>query len=101
MTRMIVLFNLKPGVDPGAYEVWARDRDAVSVRALHSIDSFTVTRIDGAMGRESPFQYVELIEINDMSQFETDVATDNMTAVAAEFQEWADDPVFIYGEEII
>jgi uncharacterized protein (TIGR02118 family) len=100
MPKMFVLFNLKDGVDSDAYEEWARTRDAVIVRKLPSIDSFAVVRIDGSMQGESPFQYVEQIEINDMGRFHADIATQEMAHIAAEFQEWADAPLFIHGDEV-
>jgi len=100
-TRLVVLFNLRKDVDPDEYERWAREQDAVTVRALPSIDEFRVVRIDGAIGGEAPYQYVELVQINDMDRFAEDVATEEMTRIAGEFQRWADGPTFIHGREII
>lgn len=99
-TTMVVLFNLREGVDAAAYEEWARTRDAVTVRSLPSIEGFRVVRIAGALRGDAPYEYVELIEINDMERFGEDIAGDEMTRVAEEFQQWADNPLFIHGEEV-
>ncbi len=101
MPRIFVLFDLQESADPDEYERWAEETDAAAVRALPSIDSFEVFRIDGALEGESPHEYVEVIEVNDMEQFQVDVGTDRMQEVAAQFQERADDPVFIVGERIV
>lgn len=101
MPRFFVLFNLQAGRDPDEYERWAEERDAAAVRALPSIDAFNVFRIDGALDGEARYRYVEVIDVNDMEQFQADVATEEMQKVAAEFGEWADSPHFIHGQEII
>ena len=48
--RIIVLFNLKPGVDRTEYEAWARSADIPAVNALGSVGSFTVHRATGLFG---------------------------------------------------
>ena len=44
MATIIVLFNLKPGVDPGRYEAWARSTDLPIVRGLPAVQGFDVHR---------------------------------------------------------
>lgn len=101
MPRFFVLFNLQDATDPGEYERWAEETDAATVRSLPSIDSFEVFRINGALEGDPPYQYVEVIEVNDMDQFQEDVGTDRMQDVAAQFQQHADAPVFIFGERVV
>lgn len=100
--RVIVLFNLKPGVTAADYETWARTRDIPGVRSMPSVDDFTVLRTTGQLGTEAkaPYAYVEVIEIADTEGFWTDIATDAAQAVAAEFREWVDAPVFMTTEEL-
>jgi len=96
MNTLIVLFNLKNDADAGAYEAWAQATDLPVVRQLASVDSFEVYRSQGLFGGgDAPYQYVEMIEINDVERFGTEVGTDTMTKVAAEFQAFADNPVFM------
>ena len=101
--RVVVLFNLKAGVDVAAYEDWARTRDIPGVRALPSIDDFRVYRATGLLGGEgtSPYEYIEVIDIADMEGFGTDVASETMQTVSREFQTYADAPVFITTEQIV
>ena len=97
MNTLIVVFRLQPGADPQAYENWARQTDLPVVRGLGSVAAFDVYRVDGLLGSDesAPFDYVEVIDVSDMETFGTDVATDTMKRVAAEFREFADNPVFM------
>lgn len=92
VTRIIALFNLKPGKSAADYEAWAKTRDLPTVNALASIDRFEVFRSAALLGSEAapPYQYVEIIDVADMDAFGTDVASAQMQAIAAEFQAWAD-----------
>lgn len=100
--RIIVLFNLRDGVDAAAYEAWATTRDIPAVRALPSIAGFDVAAFTGLLMGEGtpPFQYVEIIDVADMDQFGRDVATETMQAVAAEFRDYADNPLFLTTRDV-
>jgi hypothetical protein len=99
--RIVVLFNLKPGVDPAAYEEWARTTDIPGVRALGSCTDFQVYRTTGLLGGGSaPYQYIETIDITGMDAFMADVVSDAVQKVAAEFQKFADEPQFILTEAL-
>ena len=100
--RIIVLFNLRPGVEAGAYEDWARATDIPAVRALGSVAAFDVYRADGMLTGDGapPYDYVEMIEVSDDAGFGGDVGTETMQAVAAQFREFADDPQFVLLRDI-
>lgn len=91
-TRIIALFNLKPGVDRAAYEEWARSVDLPTVNGLASIQEFTVFRSAGLLGSDAapPYQYIEIIDVADMDQFGKDIATETMGKIGAHFQSIAD-----------
>lgn len=90
-TRIVVLFNLKPGVSAADYEDWARRRDLPTVRALRSIAGFDVFRATGLLGGgTAPYAYIEIIDVADMAAFGADIAKDPMPGIAAEFGELAD-----------
>lgn len=100
--RIVCLFNLKSGVDPATYEAWARQGDIPAVNALGSVTSFTVHRATGVFGSDaaSPFQYVEVIDVESMDAFVADVTTPAFQALAAPFQGFADAPIFILTEDL-
>jgi hypothetical protein len=91
-TRIIALFNLKPGIDRAAYEEWARTIDLPTVKGLSSIQDFTVHRSVALLGSDvaPPYQYIEIIDVADMDQFGKDIATQTMQSIAAQFQGMAD-----------
>jgi hypothetical protein len=100
--RIIVLFNLKPGTDVAAYERWAHERDMPGVRALRSVDGFEVYRATGLLGSSgtSPFAYVEIIDVADMGRFGAEVGSEAVRKLAAEFQQFAQDPQFMLTEAL-
>lgn len=102
MKTLIVLFQLKPGTDVTSYETWARSTDLPIVRKLSSVASFEIFRTVSLLGSDArpPFDYVEMIEIREMTGFGTDVATETMRRVAGEFRQFADNPVFMLTDRI-
>ncbi len=101
MSALVVLFNLKGNASKEAYEQWAQTTDVPTVKGLKSIDDFKVYRSMGMLGSEAkpPYEYCEIIEVNDMDVFGEEVATELMQKVASEFQEFADGPIFILSEQ--
>ena len=97
MTTIVVLFNLRPEVAPETYEAWAKRTDLPLVRAQGSVAGFDVLRSQGLLGSDAkaPYAYIELIRVNDMARFGSDISAPAMQAVASEFQTFADNPVFI------
>lgn len=85
--RVIVLFNLKPGVSIADYEKWAREVDLPTVNGLGSIEKFEVLRTTGLLTGDGtpPYQYVETIEISDPEGFGADVSSETMQKIAGEF----------------
>lgn len=102
MSRIVVLFNLKDGVSAADYEAWARSTDIPTVNGLTSVDAFSVHRAAGLLIGEGapPYAYVELIDVNDMQTFGSEVGSETMQKVAQEFQAFADDPIFILTDDL-
>ena len=96
MTTVIVLFNLKDASRRADYERWAREVDLPTAGALPSVDKFEVLKASGLLsGGPSPYEYVEVLRIKDMAQLGTDIGSPTMQAVLAQFQAFADNPLFI------
>ena len=100
--RIIVVFNLKEGVSASDYENWAKTADIPGVNGLGSVEKFSVHRATGLFGSAdaSPYQYVEVLDINGMDPFVADISTEEFQAMAAPFQEFADNPQFILTEDL-
>jgi hypothetical protein len=96
MATIVVLFNLKTGIDAAVYEAWARGTDVPQVNALPAVRNFRVLRSSALLnGAAAPYQYVELIEVDSLDAFRGEVRTDVMQGVAREFRGFADAPMFI------
>lgn len=102
MTTLIVLFNLKTPADAAAYERWAAEVDMATVRRLDNCERFDVYRSSAVLGSDAapPYQYVELIDVSDLAAFRAEAASDTMRQVAAQFREFADNPVFMVTERL-
>ena len=102
MASILVLFNLKPDVDIAAYEKWARERDLPTVRGLGSVAGFNVLRAQNLLFGDGkpPYQYAEIIDVQDMAAFGRDMGSDVVQKGAAEFQTFADNPIFINCEKL-
>lgn len=102
MSKIVVLFNLLEGMDHRAYENWARTTDLPVVNKLKAVNSFEVLKANALLGSEqpSPYQYIEIIDIEDMELFFEEVSSELMRKVAAEFQTFADNPMFIVSDTI-
>jgi len=101
MTTIVVLFNLKAGVNVAEYEEWARRTDLPNVNGLPSVRGFRVLRSAGLLsGAPGPYQYVELIELTTLEGFRAEVKSELMQGVAREFRAYADGPLFVLTEDL-
>ncbi len=101
MTTLIVLFNLKDASRRAEYERWAREVDLPTAGSLPSVAGFEVLKASGLLtGGPSPYEYVEVLRVKNMTQLGTDIATPTMQQVAAQFQAFADSPLFIMTEAL-
>lgn len=100
--RVVVLFNLREGVDPDAYEAWASATDLPSVRRLPSVAGFRVHALTGLLFGEGavPYQYVQVLDVADIEGLGQDVSAPAAQAVAAAFQTFADKPMFLTTREV-
>jgi len=99
---LIVLFNLKEGASVQDYEHWANTVDVPTVKRLDSVDDFKVFKMAGILGTDepAPYHYVEIIEVNDPDMLGQEIASETMQRVAAEFQTFADQPIFMIAGQI-
>ncbi len=101
-TKIVALFNLKPGISAADYEAWAKATDIPTVNRLKSVDSFAVFRSAALLGSEAapPYRYIEIIDVNDMDVFGGEVSSEAMQKVAGEFQAMAADLAFILTDKL-
>ena len=102
MPALIVMFNLKDGVTEEDYEAWAKSADLPTVRGHKGVDGFDLYRANNMFRSDdaAPYRYIEVIEINDLDQFNQDVASDIQKPISAKFGEIADSPVAMLCDKI-
>ncbi len=91
MPSMIVLVNLKEGVNPEDYERWVLESYAPAVRGLPSVDDWRDYRATGLLGSEDapPYQYVVTLEIEDLEQLGREMAGEEMQRLLSELHDLA------------
>ncbi len=102
MQKLLVLFNLQPGVEPNEYEAWARSTDLPTARSLDSVIDFKVYRASGLFGSDQapPYQYAEWLEVTGLEALAADAQSKAMAAVVEAFGRFADAPSFILVEDL-
>jgi hypothetical protein len=89
---MIVLVDLKEGVDPEDYERWVLESYAPAVRELPSVEDWRDYRATGLLGSDTapPYRYVVTLDIRDLDQLGRDVASEGMQGLLSELHDLAD-----------
>ena len=89
---MIVLVDLKEGVDPEDYERWVLESYAPAVRELPSVEDWRNYKATGLLGSDAapPYRYVVTLDIRDLDQLGRDVASEGMQALLSELHDLAE-----------
>jgi hypothetical protein len=89
---MIVLVDLKEGVDPEDYERWVLESYAPAVRELSSVEDWRDYKATGLLGSDAapPYRYVVTLDIRDLDQLGRDVASEGMQVLLSELHELAE-----------
>ena len=100
---LIVLFNLKEGIEESDYQKWALEVDIPIAGSLKSVNDFKLYKTEGIFGSDQtpPFKYIEVIDINNFDSFPSDIAAEpRMNEVASKFQSLAESPIFLVTDKI-
>jgi hypothetical protein len=71
-------------------------RDLKSIRGFEVFESLNVLGSD----EKPPYEYVEVLTVNDMEVFGEETSSEIMASVAAQFQGFADNPIFMLTKNI-
>lgn len=86
MPTMIVLVDLKDGVEPEDYERWISESYRPTVMSLPSVDDWRGYRVGGV----PPSRYVVTVEVNDADQLGKDAETEEMRRLLEELDGYAE-----------
>jgi hypothetical protein len=89
---MIVLVNLKEGVNPEDYERWVLASYAPAVKGLPSVEDWRDFRVSGLLGSDAapPYRYVVTLEVGDLEQLGEDMAGEEMQGLFSDLHDLAD-----------
>ena len=101
-SRVFFLHRLREGVDADEYESWIRRVDYPVARAQGAITSYTVTRIEGTLAGsgESPYDYLEVIEITDLESYRALGSLPEFEQLLKDWSQYVAEAVMIHGEVI-
>src|SRR5215204_1630793 len=103
MPVVFFLNRLRQGVTPERYEQWVREVDYPKARALATINSYVVNRIDGTLeGSQAPYHYVERVEVTDLAAYQQELqAGEGMEDFLRQWSAHVGESVAVHGEEIV
>lgn len=102
MVTLLVLFDLRPGVDPAAFERHLVDVDLPALRRLECVDDVTLLRAGGLLGSDAPppARYVEVVEVRDLERLVQDLATPERQDAAEALAPWVTPPTYLVCERV-
>ena len=102
MSLVLVLFNLHPETAPANYESWAKTTDLPLLRGLNSVRAADLYRTVGLLGtgESAPYDYVEILNIEDYREFGRDILGRELQRAADQFHRFTDNPIFIKLEPV-
>jgi hypothetical protein len=101
--NLFILYSLKDGVTPEAFEEWVRTTDQPSMRGLARVQEFRTYRAERLlMGEGKPgVAYIEAFAIPDLAGFQAeDMAGPVVQSVMGGFMGFAEAPQFIVVSEV-
>jgi hypothetical protein len=91
VTTMVVLVNLKEGVNPEDYERWVKESYAPAVKDLPSVQDWQAYRVGGLLASDDipPYRYIVTVDIDDLAQLGRDMEGEEMRGLLSELHRFA------------
>lgn len=100
MTTVFFLTKLKRRAKPAEYEKWVREYDYPVSRGLKIVMHYDVYRITGGLKRESPYDYIEVIQVNDIEKYKDGLNNREMKKLLQQWKKFIGSYVAIHGEAV-
>lgn len=102
-TRICFMYRLRDGVNPTEYERWVREIDAPLATARPTLLRYECVRIDGRIDSDirSPYDYVELLEVTDVTDDQRGVTGLDADRIAKEWMAFVGDHIVAFGDPIV
>jgi hypothetical protein len=101
-TRVFFLCRLCAGASRDEYEQWVREVDLPTARAIPTMVSYDVVRLDGPFREgEVPYDYVEILEVSDLQVYKRQLEEiPERAAFLAAWQGYVGDVIAVHGTVI-
>jgi len=101
MAKEIIMYNLADGVTDEQYKDFVTKEKGPMFDSLPSVKKYELVRITGSMAGEIPFQYVGIVDVDNLDEFnQKDKTTQKFQDVMAKLQPMLKDPQMLVGEQI-
>ena len=101
MPKEIILYNLADNVTDEQYKDFVTKQKGPIIDSLPSVKKFQLIRIKGAATGEVPYNYVGIVDVDDLDEFyQKDKATQKFQDLMAKLGPMLKEPHILYGEEV-
>ena len=101
MAKQIILYNLAENVTDEQYQDFVKKEKGPLLDSLPSVKKFELVRIKGAQTGEVPYNYVGILDVNSLEEFnEKGATTQKFQDLMVKLQTMLKDPHILYGEEV-
>ncbi len=99
MQTVMMVYNLKKGIDPEDYKKYSLEVDQPLVNSLSSVREFNVYFVKGP---EKIWDVFETILIKSWEEFDRETQTEEMIEADKEWHQWIDEDSLriVYGDKI-
>ena len=101
MPKEIILYNLADNVTDEQYKDFVKKEKGPTIDSLPAVKKYQLIKIKGAETGEVPFNYVGVVDLNDLDEFyQTDKKTQKFQDLLAKMMPMFKNIHILYGEEI-
>jgi len=101
MAKRIILYNLVDNVTDEQFKDYVTKEKGALVESLPSVKKYELVKITGAVAGKSPYNYVGIVHLNSLEEFEEKAATTQQYQdFLKKFQPMVKDLQVLFGEEI-
>lgn len=101
MAKQIILYNLSENVTDEQYQDFVKKEKGPLLDSLPGVKKFELVRIKGAQTGEVPYNYVGILHVNSLDEFnEKGATTQKFQDLMVKLQTMLKDPHILYGEEV-
>ena len=101
MAKRIILYNLADNVTDAEFKDYVTKEKGALISSLPAVKKYQLVKISGAMAGKSPYNYVGIVDLDSIEEFEEKAApTEEYQGFLKKFLPMVKDLQILSGEEI-